>query len=223
MSITIFNYFQYARDLKAKITTAFPALKAVSWMPTAGTGAVQSQYADIAKPAFLMAFTAPDFEGYQSMRKGVDVLDPDAQIDSNDAGDYYMGIGLNVAGYLIVPMYVEGNEEIPNTNAMLLTLTAAGNLAAFINSRAGGLGGAGIARITGVDYVSDSDAEIENDYHVAEITWQHDCYIGNIPGDECAIDLDEIWAWLNPDWDGDETPNVPLSERIYRKIAEDTE
>lgn len=222
MSITMLNYFTYANSLKKRIEAAFPQLNTVSWMPTADMGAVQSQYSDLAKPAFLMAFAAPDTEGYKSIRKGVDVLDPAAQLDSDDAGDYYMGIGLNVVGYLIVPMYPEANADVPNTNAVFLTLTAAGNLAAFISSKAGGLGGAGVAEITGIDYIGDDETpnvEVESDYHVAEITWKHSAYVGNIPTDECAIALDEVWAWLNPDWDGDENPDVPLSERTYTKIA----
>ena len=172
----LFNFFTYAENIADLIRDEFPALQEVSFPPTA-EGYTESRFADVAIPAFLINFENPDVADkvdltFEMNRLGDDVEDDD---------EYFMPMTLRVVGYLLMPVFPEANDHVPNVNPTVLLAQAASNLAAKIYSGAQGWN-CGVARIDAINFIDDSTDDKEGrDYHVAEIHWSHSIWVGSTP------------------------------------------
>ncbi len=154
------------------LTSAFSALNTVSFPPTA-EGFVESRYADVALPAFVMNFENPELrqDEMELNRFGEDLTD--------DAS-YYMPVRIRVAGYLLLPVFAESNTDVPNVNPTVLLAQATTNIAAKIYADAVGWN-CGIATINTIRFIDDSVKDEERNYHVGEIHWSHDAWVGATP------------------------------------------
>ena len=171
----LFDFFTYASSIATLIRDEFSALEEVSFPPTA-EGFTESRFSDVKIPAFLMNFEDPEVASrtdldFEMNRLGEDVEDDD---------EYFMPMTLRLAGYLLMPVFAVANAQVPHVNPTVLLAQAASNLAAKIYSGARGWN-CGVARITQIRFIDDSTTDQERNYHVAEIHWEHDVWVGATP------------------------------------------
>ena len=103
--------------------------------------------------------------------------------DVEDDDEYFMPMTLRLVGYLLMPVFPEANDDVPNVNPTVLLAQAASNLAAKIYSGAQGWN-CGVARIDAINFIDDSTEDKEGrDYHVAEIHWSHS-HLGRVNPDK---------------------------------------
>ena len=172
-NIAHFDPFHYAKSLKDMIAGEFPSLQTVAWLsqPT------ETQFTDLAVPAFLMSFGNPE------------PLTNLARNHFDDEGAYSFNMELNMMGELILPVIPQANINVDDdSNVALVAVTATHNLCAFIYAKSGGLG-AGVPTIKTIDYNwSDADdPQIDEQYITASIAWSHDCFVGYTPGGSFVI------------------------------------
>ena len=169
----LFNFFTYASNLTEMLDDEFDALQEVSFPPTA-EGFTDSRFADVALPAFLVNFENPELNilGFDWSRMSEDI---------EDEKSYRMPMTLKLAGYLLLPVYPEQNDEVPNVNATVALAQAASNIAAKIYAHAKGWN-CGVATINEINFIDDSATDEERNYHVGEIHWSHEIWVGAEPG-----------------------------------------
>ena len=170
----LFNFFTYATNIKAMLSAAFPALETVAFPPTA-EGFTDSRYSDVALPAFFMNYENPELPArkVELNRFGEDLTD-----DSS----YYMPLVIRLAGFLLLPVFPTENTGVPNVNMTVLLAQAASNVAAKIYAGAVGTDwNCGVATMHRIHFIDDSIEDEERRYHVAELHWHHDVWVGAEP------------------------------------------
>lgn len=195
----IFSFFTYANNFTTMLRDAFPSLQEVSFPPTA-EGFTESRFSDVALPAFLVNFEDPELMAgqMQSLRSGEE-LDGDGEL-------YFMQLKINLAGYLLMPVFAEANTVVPNVNPTVLLAQVVANLTAKINACAWGEGwNCSRPSMNQLNFIDDSIVEVERNYHVAELHWSHEVWIGSEPG-VTAFDPMTVYNRFTIPIDGD-TPD----------------
>ena len=174
----IFSFFSYAKNLTEMLRDTFPKLKEVSFPPTT-EGFTDSRFGDVALPAFLINFEDPELlpMAVQSLRHGEEHSE---ELESDDI--YFMPLKIRLAGYVLMPVFPEANSGVANVNATVLLAQVASNIAAKIHADARGEDwNCSVASINQLNFIDDSITDEERNYHVAEIHWSHDVWVGSLP------------------------------------------
>lgn len=167
-----FSFYQYRDEIIQLIETHFPIFETVAFQPS--RGGVDISYADVAVPAFLMSFADPT---------GIEALERDTEIG------YFLNLRINLEGYALLPRYAEDEDINPRDLNMALASCQAGtNLAALINSKAGGWA-CGPAYVDAVTY------DVDEKYHTCKIEWHHRATVGR--HDDEPFVFREGWAVFN--------------------------
>ena len=168
-----FSFYQYRDEIIELIKAHFPIFETVAFQPS--RGGVDISYADVAVPAFLMSFADPR------------ILAPGMERDT-DIG-YFLNVDINVEGYALLPRYAEDEDINPRDLNMALASCQAGtNLAALINSKAGGWA-CGPAVVDSVVY------GVDDRYHTCKLEWHHRATVGR--HDDDPFVFKEGWVSFN--------------------------
>ena len=174
-----FDHFKYASAVTELLKNTFSEFQTVGWEPLRESGAL-SRYADVAVPAFLMAYVSPDFENLSPMQPMLDTFEGGlGETLMEDTGASFVQLRVRVSGVLLLPVNPAENNILKDDvkNIAIYEAAATACLVVALKTQTLGLQVSDVV-IESIESRLEADAEETEIYRATEIIWSHEVVIG---------------------------------------------